>query len=36
MQHFCLMFGKTGNEKSVKVTTTMKLKEEFAVFGNAK
>ena len=33
MQHVCFMFGNTGNEKSAKVTTTMKLKEEFTVFG---
>ena len=36
MQHVCFMFGNTGNEKSAKVTTTMKLKEEFTVFGNAR
>ena len=36
MQHFCLMLGKHGNEKSVKVITTVILKEEFAVFGNAR
>ena len=36
MQHVCFMFGNIGNEKGVKMTTTMKLKEEFAVFGNAK